>query len=228
MDPAQDKIDFFLLSAHELRTSLSAMKWLFKMLADGDYGPLTDEQQAAVIHASQANDRMVTLLNNTMTAIKNDQVITYAELPVHLANLIAEIAQEFANEATGKHIAITYHQPATPVTVIGDESKLRIALHNIVENALKYSQPETEIIVSLTTQDGHAVLTVQDHGAGIPAEKKDHLFEKFFRAENTAEKGTGLGLYTTKVIIERHKGSIAMDSIEGKGSTVTITLPLAA
>jgi signal transduction histidine kinase len=71
-------------------------------------------------------------------------------------------------------------------------------------------------------------LTVQDHGAGIPAEKKDHLFEKFFRAENTAEKGTGLGLYTTKVIIERHKGSIAMDSIEGKGSTVTITLPLAA
>jgi len=223
-----DNNDFFLLSAHELRTSLSAMKWLFKMLSDGDYGPLTDEQKTAIVQATQANDRMVTLLNNTMTAIKNNEAVTYAQLPVHLALLIAEIAQEFTNEAAEKHIAITYHQPAAQIIINGDESKLRIALHNIVENAIKYSSPETEIIVTLSEQDQQAILTVQDHGAGIPAEKKAHLFEKFFRAENTAEKGTGLGLYSTKLIIEHHGGTIGMESEEGKGTTVTITLPLAA
>jgi signal transduction histidine kinase len=227
MEP-QDKIDFFLLSAHELRTSLSAMKWLFKMLCDGDYGPLNDEQKAAISQAMQANERMVTLINNTMTAVKNDQAIVYATLPVHLASLMAEIVQEFTNEAAEKHIAITYHQPATPIVITGDESKLRIALHNIVENAIKYSHAETEIVLTLSMQDNHAILTVQDHGAGIPADKKDHLFEKFFRAENTAEKGTGFGLYATKLIIERHTGTITMDSTEGVGSTVTITLPLAS
>ncbi len=223
-----EKIDYFLLSAHELRTSLSAMKWLFKMLCDGDYGPLTPEQKQAIAQAMQANDRMVALLNNTMTAIKNNDAVAYATLPVHLASLVAEIAQEFINEAAEKHIAITYHEPAEAVTVIGDEDKLRIALHNVVENAIKYSRSGTEVIVSLSVRDGHALITIQDHGAGIPADKQAHLFEKFFRSENTVEKGTGLGLYSSKLIIERHGGTIAIDSTEGIGSTVTITLPLQA
>ncbi|MEO5646339.1 MAG: HAMP domain-containing sensor histidine kinase [Candidatus Paceibacterota bacterium] len=222
----QEKIDFFLLSAHELRTSLSAMKWLFKMLNDGDYGALTAEQQAAMAQAIQANQRMVDLLNTTMTAIKNNEVLTYAKLPVHLTHLLAEIVQEFSNEAAQKQIAITYHQPAETITINGDVSKLRIALHNIIENSLKYSNPDTEIIISLSGQDNKALVTVQDQGAGIPADKMGHLFEKFYRAENTVQQGTGLGLYSTKHIIEQHGGTITMDSIEHEGTTVTITIPL--
>ncbi|MDB5255237.1 MAG: multi-sensor signal transduction histidine kinase, partial [Candidatus Nomurabacteria bacterium] len=141
----QDKIDFFLLSAHELRTSLSAMKWLFKMLSDGDFGTLTEEQLNAITQASQANNRMVDLLNSTMTAIKNDDVITYAKIAVNLTGLVNEIAQEFTSEAKEHQITITYHQPSTDIIVCGDVTKLRIALHNIVENAIKYSNSNTEI-----------------------------------------------------------------------------------
>ncbi|MDB5254692.1 MAG: domain S-box protein, partial [Candidatus Nomurabacteria bacterium] len=83
-----------------------------------------------------------------------------------------------------------------------------------------------EIDISLSLKDTMALLVVQDHGAGIPADKKEHLFEKFFRAENTAQQGTGLGLYSTKHIIEQHGGTIAIDSIEHQGTTVSITLPL--
>lgn len=224
----QEKIDFFLLSAHEIRTSLSAMKWVFKMLIDGDYGPLTPEQSTAIEQVAQSNNNMVALLNTIMNSIKNDSVITYAQLPIHLATLIAEIVREFSNEAAVKHIALTYHQSATPVIIVGDESKLRIAFHNIIENAIKYSKAETEVDISLTAQDSHAVIQVQDHGVGIPQDQVSHLFERFFRVGNNKENGTGLGLYSTKIIIEHHGGIITMSSEEGKGSIVTITLPLQA
>jgi signal transduction histidine kinase len=232
MEPVQkstteEKIDFFLLSAHELRTSLTAMKWLFKMLKDGDYGPLNNDQIGAIEQADRANDQMVALLKDTMTAIKNDGSITYAALPVHLPVFLAEIIKEFTGEATAKHVALTYHQSPVPISVIGDESKLRIALHNLIENAIKYSAPNTEVVISLSASGSDAVITVQDHGIGVSEDEAKHLFERFFRAGTSTESGTGLGLYSTKLIIERHHGTIAMQSEQGKGSTVTLALPLA-
>jgi two-component system phosphate regulon sensor histidine kinase PhoR len=223
---AQEKIDFFLLTAHELRTSLTAMKWVFKMLMDGDYGSLSPEQQSVIEQACQANDKMVGVLNNTMAAIKNDGVITYAKLPVHLPLFIAEIIKEFTSEATQKHIGLTYHQSPIALIITGDETKLRIAFHNIIENAIKYSAANTEISVSLSSDDQNAILKVQDQGIGVPAEQLPHLFEKFFRAGNTTEFGTGIGLYATKLMIEQQGGTIGMESQEHVGSTVTITLPL--
>ncbi len=223
----QDKIDFFLLSAHELRTSLSAMKWLFKMLNDGDYGSLSDEQSAAINQAMQANQRMVDLLNTTMNAIKNDSIIPYEKTSLNLVSLMSEIVKEFSSEAIQKSITIVYHQLVETIVICGDVERLRIAFHNIIDNALKYSAPGTEILITLSLQNSEAQLVIQDHGAGIPSDKKSHLFEKFYRAENTTQQGTGLGLYSTKHIIEEHAGTITIDSTEHEGTTVIITLPLA-
>lgn len=228
LNDSKEKIDFFLLSAHEIRTSLSAMKWLFKMLEDGDYGPLTPEQGAVIEQVTRSNEQMIVLLNNTMDSIKNNGVITFAKFPIHLAHLIAESVKEFTDEAAQKHVAFSYHQSAAPVIVIGDEAKLRIAFHNIIENAIKYSKPDTEVLISITTEASQAIVQVQDHGIGVPQDQVNHLFERFFRAGNSKEAGTGLGLYSTKFIIERHGGTIAMVSEEGKGTTVTIALPLQA
>ncbi|HTH93173.1 MAG TPA: HAMP domain-containing sensor histidine kinase [Candidatus Paceibacterota bacterium] len=224
----EEKIDFFLLSAHELRTSLTAMKWLLKMLHDGDYGPLTEQQLDAVGQATAASDNMVTLLNTTITAVKDTGTVTYANNPVHLPLLLAGIIKEFTGEATAKHIALTYHQSPTEVTVSGDDSKLRIALHNLIENAIKYSAANTEVIVSLAKTEAGAVITIQDHGIGISEEDSKHIFERFFRGANVNEGGTGLGLYSTKLIIERHHGAIAVQSQPGQGTTMTVTLPLTA
>ena len=224
----QDKTDIFLLCAHELRTSLSAMKWLFKMLSDGDYGVLTPEQRAAIDQASTSNDRMVSLINDTMNTIKSDGVMPYNKLPVHLPTLIAETVKEFTGEAGAKHITLNYHQSADLATVVGDEAKLRIAFHNIVENAIKYSSPDTEILISVTNDGAHSIVQVQDHGIGVPREEAGHLFERFFRAHNSGTEGTGLGLYSSKLIVEHHGGTITMISTEGQGSTVTVTLPLQA
>ncbi|MES2224689.1 MAG: HAMP domain-containing sensor histidine kinase [Patescibacteria group bacterium] len=223
---SQEKIDFFLVSAHELRTSLSAMKWLLKMLCDGDYGALSEEQHAAITQAISANDHMVALLNDTMTAIKTDTPVAYAKEPVQFGTLVADMVKEFANEASERSITITFYPSATNILVLGDENRLRIALHNLIENAIKYSNAHSDIAVALTAQDGKATLVVQDHGAGIPVEKQSHLFEKFYRAGNTDQPGTGLGLYSTKHVIEQHNGTISIGSIEHIGKTVTVTLPL--
>ncbi|MDB5188616.1 MAG: integral rane sensor signal transduction histidine kinase [Candidatus Nomurabacteria bacterium] len=222
----QEKIDFFLLTAHELRTSLSAMKWLFKMLADGDYGALNDEQRTAITQAMQANDRMVATLNNTILAVKDTDAITYTHLPVQLDRLLSEITKEFGSEAAEKHLTLTYHAPTTPITIIGDESKLRMAFHNVIENSLKYSNGDTEVTVSLSADDQAATVHIQDHGIGIQADQLPHVFEKFFRGANHIESGTGLGLYGTKLIIERQCGTITIESQEAVGTTVTISLPL--
>jgi signal transduction histidine kinase len=224
----QDKIDYFLLTAHELRTSLSAMKWVFKMLMDGDYGQLKPEQLSVIEQACQANDKIIATLNETMAAIKNDSTISYAKAPVHLPLFIADIIKEFTSEATQKHIVLTYHQSPVPLTFIGDETRLRIAFHNIIENAIKYSQPETEISISLSSDTQHAILKVQDQGVGIPADQIVHVFERFFRAGNTTEAGTGVGLFATKLTIEQQGGKIALESQEHVGTIVTITLPLSS
>jgi signal transduction histidine kinase len=225
--PSQEKTDFFLLTAHELRTSLSAMKWAFKMLTDGDYGTLAPEQKNIIEQLAAGNEKMIATLNATMAALKSDNAIEYAKVTIDLSACIASLLKEFVSEAKQKNIMLTYHPAASmPLTIVGDESKLCMAFHNIIENAIKYSGPASEVIVTLSGNDTIATLSVQDHGIGVPADKLPHLFEKFFRAGNSAETGTGLGLYSTKLVIERHGGTIALQSQEQVGSTVTVTLPL--
>jgi signal transduction histidine kinase len=226
---AEEKIDFFLVSAHELRTSLSAMKWLFKMLLDGDFGPLNETQSAMIAQATGANERMILLLNDTMTIVRNDGAsIPYLTLPVSLSKLTEESIKEFTSEAANKGMHIRYDPAPSPVMVIGDEEKLRIVLHNLLENAIKYGSNNTDISVSLKVADGNVVFTIVDHGITIPTAEQSHIFQKFFRSSNAknAYIGVGLGLYATKHIVERHGGTIAFMSKDNIGTVFTLTLPL--
>jgi signal transduction histidine kinase len=221
-----EQIDFFLLTAHELRTSLTAMKWAFKMLIDGDYGPLTIEQKNIIEQLVAGNAKNITTLNAAMTALKGDSAVTYIQSPFDLSTCIASLLKEFASEAKQKNIVLSLHPSPAPLIIVGDETKLCMAFHNVIENALKYSGPGSEVVVTVSHDDARATLSIRDHGIGVPADKLPHLFEKFFRAGNSTESGTGLGLYGSKFIIERHGGSITLESQEHIGSTVTISLPL--
>lgn len=224
----QEKIDFFLVSAHELRTSLSAMKWLFKMLLDGDLGPLTETQRAMISQAAGSNERMIGLLSDTMDVIKSDSVsLPYAQDPVSLSDLIGESLKDFTGEAAHKGMHIRYTPPPTAVIVIGDIEKLRIVIHNLLENAIKYGAADTDIIMKLWVNDNKAHLTVTDTGITIPSSEQRQMFTKFFRATTAREyPGVGLGLYASKHIIERHGGTLSCTSTPETGTTFTITLPL--
>lgn len=224
----QEKIDFFLVSAHELRTSLSAMKWLFKMLLDGDLGPLTETQRAMLSQAAGSNERMIGLLNDTMDVIKTDGAsIPYAQIPISLSNLIDESLKDFTSEAGAKGMHIRYTPPPTAVIVIGDIEKLRIVIHNLLENAIKYGTKSTDITIKLWIEDTAVHLSVSDTGITIPSSEQRQMFTKFFRATTAREyPGVGLGLYASKHIIERHGGTLTCTSTPEAGTTFTITLPL--
>ncbi len=226
---SQEKIDFFLVSAHELRTSLTAMKWLFKMLIDGDFGSLNKTQVAMLAQATDSNERMITLINDTMTIIRTQGgSVPYATDPIPLNTLIDVSIKDFTSEAAAKGMHIRYTAPPSPIVVIGDKEKLRIAIHNLLENAIKYGAANTDITLTLAGMGGKAVLTVGDKGVVIPHEEHARIFEKFFRASNTREKyvGVGLGLYATKHIVERQGGTLTFTSTPLEGTIFTLALPL--
>jgi len=224
----QEKIDFFLVSAHELRTSLTAMKWLFKMLLEGDFGTLNETQAAMLKQATNSNERMIALVNDTMTVVKTSDTTPYAHVPLSLSELTEESIKDFTSEAAVRGIHIRYTSHPTPVMVIGDIDKLRIVIHNLFENAIKYGSSDSDIGISFTVTDNKVALSVADHGVIIPPDEQSRIFEKFFRASNIREEylGVGLGLYATKHIVERHGGKITFVSTREEGTIFTMTLPL--
>ncbi len=108
-----------------------------------------------------------------------------------------------------------------------DEQLLRLILSNLLTNALKYSPPERAPSLTLTRVGRHAVFAIHDEGIGIPEEDRPALFQAFRRARNVGlVNGTGLGLYIVKHCVDLHEGTIELESAVGKGTTVTINLPM--
>ena len=109
-----------------------------------------------------------------------------------------------------------------------DFDKMSIVFDNLLDNAVKYTSPGGDVILSVQKKDGKVEFKITDTGIGIPEDQKHRLFSKFFRADNAMlfqTSGSGLGLYMVKNIIDRHCGSISFESVENKGTIITFTLP---
>jgi signal transduction histidine kinase len=113
-----------------------------------------------------------------------------------------------------------------PLTVRGDEARLQQVFNNLIENAIKYNQTGGEVRVSLRLQGGQIRFDVKDTGMGIPEVDLPRVFDRFYRARNSARKrGSGLGLAIVRIIVERHGGEVWAVSTPGQGSTFSVTLP---
>jgi len=147
---------------------------------------------------------------------------------VNLNQLIGSTLSDFSMTASEKNIKLTYEPVLETITVKADQSRMHEILANLIDNAIKYSTAGTTIIVRFKKSGMFAQVEVQDFGYGIPDEAKAHLFEKFYRVNrsSTEPKGTGLGLFVTKELIERQGGKIWFESQVGKGTTFFFTAPL--
>ena len=127
------------------------------------------------------------------------------------------------------HRGVTVLSETEPVYVHGNHSLLSELLVNLLDNAVKYNRQNGQVSVKLSkTADNHMVITVSDTGIGIPKDKQNRVFERFYRVESSRSKetgGTGLGLAMCKHIISRHHGTVTLDSVEGRGTTITVTMP---
>jgi len=225
------KQDLISVSAHQLRTSLSAIRWVTEMILDKDAGPITSEQEGLLKKAAGSNKRMIDLVNDLLTFNHAEDIIHgYKFERVQLTDIIESVIFEFTSETkkTGIELIFLKPEPSLPLINI-DESKIRVVIENLIENAIKYSNKGDKIFVSATETGGMIKLSVKDSGIGIPEESRARIFEKFYRAPNAvshAEIGTGLGLFTSKRIVERHSGEIGFSANDESGMTFYFTLPV--
>ncbi len=225
------KSDLISISAHQLRTSLSAMKWILKMFVDGDFGKLSPEQNNFMGKAVELDERMIRLVNEMLSINHAEDTLESMHLvSTDIVKLIDEVHFDFMGESYKKGIEVIFLKPSSNFpNIVVDSEKIRVVLQNLIENAIKYSNRGGKIFINATEKDGHIEISVRDTGIGISENDKPNIFGKFFRADNAKKQdavGSGLGLFTTLKIVEKHSGKIWFESKDGEGTTFYISLPV--
>jgi signal transduction histidine kinase len=225
------KSDFVATVSHELRTPITSITGYLEMLLDRDLGQLNPEQERTLQSVSRNATRLQELIEDllTLSAIESG-TFTTAMTPANLLDIISAAGEDIQLAASSKGITLTTTCPPDGLVVNGDISQLARVLTNLLSNAVKFTPTGGHVQVTAEAADGWAVVRVADTGIGIPDADRDELFTRFFRASNATKRaipGTGLGLAIVQTIIAGHGGDISLQSQEGKGTTVSVRLPLA-
>lgn len=227
------KSDFLTVAEHQLRTPLSGARWsLYELLPS----PALSEEVRAVVRRSYEHvDRAMEIVNEMLKTAEFEAGPTaLSRVPVDLGVVVQSLLRDLSYLLRAKKVEISVRELSRP-TVVGDPKFLHAALSNIVDNAIRYA-PSGSVTVELSTvggglrRDGEAVVRVIDSGIGIHADDLPFVATRFFRAKNAISlepNESGVGLFITKRITELHGGTISFESSLGKGTTVTVRLPLA-
>lgn len=213
--------------SHDLRSPLAVIKGheqvVASMLAEQGVNGTIQQSLAAIERSVNRMDLMIQDLVDA-TRWEGGQLELKCEtvnLPRYLDDLLQRVSMTLAVQR------VQLEMPDDLPPVFADYARLERILVNLLSNALKYSDPDTQVRVKAQPQDGEVVIMIMDEGTGIPPEALPHLFERFYRvASEQAVEGIGLGLYITKVLVEAHGGCIWVESEAGKGSTFYFTLPV--
>jgi two-component system phosphate regulon sensor histidine kinase PhoR len=226
----QAKSDFISTVSHELRTPLTSINGYLEMLHDGDGGTLPPRasEMLSII------DRNATRLRNLIEDLLTQSRIDAGRLRLNTTKLdVVEVVDSCINAlapiaASGDVSIDLASTPTVPLIIAGDIQQLEQVVTNVLSNAIKFTRPGGIVTVKVEQDDGWAIVECSDNGIGIPAADMDRLFTRFFRAANAsaaALPGTGLGLAIVHEIVQRHGGSIDLQSTEGVGTVVTVRLP---
>jgi two-component system OmpR family sensor kinase len=229
LDRAKD--EFVSTVSHELRTPLTSISGYLELIEDEFAGGIGPEQRGMLGVVKRNVARLRSLIEDllTLSSVESDAFRTSFEL-VDMTPLTSDVVRDVAEIAARARVRVRESSPGGSVPVRGDAGQLSRALLNLVTNAIKFSRPESQVLVRLAELDGTAVVSVVDHGIGIPAAEVATLGSRFFRASNAVEAeitGTGLGLRIVQTIADNHGGRLEVESTEGEGTTARLVVPLA-
>ncbi|MCD5396470.1 MAG: ATP-binding protein [Candidatus Pacebacteria bacterium] len=226
------KSQFVSISAHQLRTPLSIIKWSLGMLLAGDVGGLTKEQKEFLEKTYQTNERMIKLVNDLLNVARIEEGrFVYKPKVVEFDQLTKKIFDSLKDLAKKKNLSyeLEIKKSKKPKIVKVDVEKITLVIKNLIENAINYTTKEGgRIKVTVERKNNEVLFSVKDTGVGIPKDQQERIFSRFFRGANVVKmetEGTGLGLFISKNIVEAHGGKIWFKSKENKGTTFFFTLP---
>lgn len=217
------KLQFFTNISHELRTPLTLIADPVNYIIHDDN---LNSQQRSMLQIVQRN---VLVLTQLVSEILDFRKVQNGKMELRLSDFnLAESMKQwimlFSASAQKKHIAISMNAPDV-VMLRADQDKIERICYNLLSNALKYTSEGGEITLTAKEEDGRVMISVADNGCGISSDELPYIFDRFYQAKN-AGRGTGIGLAIVKAFTELHHGEVSATSIEGKGSTFTIHIPV--
>jgi PAS domain S-box-containing protein len=224
----RQKDEFIGVASHELRTPVTSLK-VFAQLLQKRFLKAGDEQNAALLAKMGVQiNKLARLIEDLIdiTRIETGQLHLHF-VQFDIAPLISEVVEEM-QRTTEQHTLITEH--LSPAFVEGDRERVAQVLTNLLSNAIKYSPQADSILIRMSSDDHQVTVSVQDRGMGIPREKQQQIFQRFYRVEGKdieTISGMGLGLYISAEMIKQQGGTIHFESTPGDGSTFCISLPRA-
>lgn len=225
----RSKDEFISIASHQLRTPATGVKQYVGMLLEGFAGELPPHQRSLLEKAYESNERQLKIVSDLLKVAQVDAgKVILQKKEVLIGEFVGQVVQEQVSILKAREQNLKYEPPEIDFALQIDEASIRMVVENIIDNASKYSEENTTILVSVVDERNMAVIRITDEGVGINPNDKSRLFEKFSRLDNslsTKVGGTGLGLYWARKIVTLHNGRISYTTNSVKGTTFVIKLP---
>lgn len=233
----KDKLDelnklksrFVSMTSHELKTPLTTIKWTLDNLKSGIYGELSNEQKVNIENLERTSEHLVRTVENLLDLSKIEAGIIELIFKKYPVSTIIDEAIYFSRSfSESKNIRIRKElDKDSDLELVCDKDKIVNILRNLMDNAVKFSPENSEIIANVSSTEGFLNIRITDYGCGIPDNDRINIFQPFFKVRDTEKKskGLGLGLSIVNTLVDLHRGSIVIDSTVGKGSIFTIIIP---
>jgi signal transduction histidine kinase/CheY-like chemotaxis protein len=218
------KSDFLETVSHDLRSPLASVTGFANALRE--FGELNEKQQVFVDQILESTERMTNLVNDLLDLARITTRIDQTRIPCDVVETVREIIYELEGLAMSNHVHLQLNAPQEVARVFADPRQLRQAVSNLVENAIKYTDPDTTVEIRVQQANGKVAVAVIDQGPGILPEDQPHIFDRFYRgrSQQTIE-GTGLGLALVHSIANAHAGEVAVKNNSHQGATFIFSLP---
>ncbi len=223
------KTDFISTISHEFKTPLTSIMMGTSMILDQSLGGINEEQQDVLGTIKEDGERLTKLVNDLLELSRMESGSSVLNMePCSIGNIIDNSLKHFAIQAAHKNVSINIRVEENMPEVFVDYEKITWVFNNLISNALKYTEPGDEILVTAFIKNGRMHVSVKDTGIGIPKEFQEKIFEKYVqvKGQDLEARGTGLGLAVVKEIVNMHGGEIWCESKVDAGSTFTFTIPL--
>lgn len=229
LDVERLRRDIVQTVSHELRTPLTAIRATVDLFESGDAGAIPETQRRLVELLSRNTDRLLHIVNDllALSALEGGHV-TLAREAVDLSILAAHVADDLRPTAARAGVTLQV-MSSEPVVAWADEPRLRQVMENLLQNAIKFSNPGGAVTLDVGLRGDQALVRVRDQGVGIPPEEHERIFEKFYRTQaGRHATGSGLGLPIARLLVELHGGRIWVESDGHSGTTMSFTVPVFA